>query len=176
LQREHLNPIEIAISYKRLIEEVQLTHDQLSQRIGKDRTTITNFLRLLKLPDVVQNAVRRGEVSSGHARALINVEDPAVQLAIFHRIIDKQISVREVERLARDYQRKKAKRGPVTLPLGDSGVTAIGSSVASVEDKLRQRLGTKVGVKTMQDGKGEIVIEYYSPDDLERLIELISGE
>jgi ParB family chromosome partitioning protein len=176
LQREHLNPIEIAISYKRLIEEVQLTHDQLSQRIGKDRTTITNFLRLLKLPDVVQNAVRRGEVSSGHARALINVEDPAVQLAIFHRIIDKQISVREVERLARDYQRKKAKRAPVTLPLGDSGVTAIGSSVASVEDKLRQRLGTKVGVKTMQDGKGEIVIEYYSPDDLERLIELISGE
>jgi ParB family chromosome partitioning protein len=174
LQREHLNPIEIAISYKRLIEEVQLTHDQLSQRIGKDRTTITNFLRLLKLPDVVQNAVRRGEVSSGHARALINVEDPAVQLAIFHRIIDKQISVREVERLARDYQRKKAKRLP--LPFDDSGVTAIGSSVASVEDKLRQRLGTKVNVKTMQDGKGEIIIEYYSPDDLERLIEMIGGE
>jgi ParB family chromosome partitioning protein len=176
LQREHLNPIEIAISYKRLIEEVQLTHDQLSQRIGKDRTTITNFLRLLKLPDAIQNAVRRGEVSSGHARALINVEDPAVQLAIFHRIIDKQISVREVERLARDYQRKKAKRIPVALPLGELGVTAVGSSLASVEDKLRQRLGTKVSVKMLQDDKGEIVIEYYSPDDLERLIELIAGE
>lgn len=176
LQREHLNPIEIAISYKRLIEEVQLTHDQLSQRIGKDRTTITNFLRLLKLPDAIQNAVRRGEVSSGHARALINVEDPAVQLAIFHRIIDKQISVREVERLARDYQRKKSKRLPVTLPVGATGVTAIASSIASVEDKLRQRLGTKVNVKTMQDGKGEIVVEYYSPDDLERLIELMAGE
>ncbi len=176
LQREHLNPIEIAISYRRLIEEVQLTHDQLSQRIGKDRTTITNYLRLLKLPDVIQSAVRKGDVSPGHARALINVEDPAVQLAIFNRIIDKQISVREVERLARDYQRKKTRRAPASLPLGDSGVTAISSSVASVEDKLRQRLGTKVSIKTMQDGKGEIVVEYYSPDDLERLIELIAGE
>ena len=176
LQREHLNPIEIAISYKRLIEEVQLTHDQLSQRIGKDRTTITNFLRLLKLPDVVQNAVRRGEVSPGHARALINVEDPAVQLAIFHRIIDKQISVREVERLAREYQRQKVKQAHVVSPLGEFGVTVSSSSVASVEDKLRQRLGTKVSIKTLQDGKGEIIIEYYSPDDLERLIEMIGGE
>ena len=176
LQREHLNPIEIAISYKRLIEEVQLTHDQLSQRIGKDRTTITNFLRLLKLPDVVQNAVRRGEVSPGHARALINVEDPAVQLAIFHRIIDKQISVREVERLAREYQRQKVKHAQVVFPLGEFGVTVSSSSVASVEDKLRQRLGTKVSIKTLQDGKGEIIIEYYSPDDLERLIEMIGGE
>ena len=176
LQREHLNPIEIAISYKRLIEEVQLTHDQLSQRIGKDRTTITNFLRLLKLPDVVQNAVRRGEVSPGHARGLINVEDPAVQLAIFHRIIDKQISVREVERLAREYQRQRVKHAQVVSPLGEFGVTVSSSSVASVEDKLRQRLGTKVSIKTLQDGKGEIVIEYYSPDDLERLIEMIAGE
>jgi ParB family chromosome partitioning protein len=176
LQREHLNPIEIAISYRRLIEEVQLTHDQLSQRIGKDRSTITNFLRLLKLPDVVQNAVRRGDVSSGHARALINVEDSAVQLAIFHRIIDKQISVREVERLARDYQRQKTRRAPVTPVGGEVGVTATNSSIASVEDKLRQSLGTKVSLKHIQDGKGEIVIEFYSADDLERLIELIAGE
>jgi len=176
LQREHLNPIEIAISYRRLIEEVQLTHDQLSQRIGKDRTTITNFLRLLKLPDVIQNAVRRGEVSPGHARALINVEDPAVQLAIFHRIIDKQISVREVERLAREYQRRKIKEAPPHPVAGETGISAVSSSVASVEDKLRQRLGTRVQIKSMQEGKGEIVIEYYSSDDLERLLDLIAGE
>lgn len=176
LQREHLNPIEIAISYKRLIEEVQLTHDQLSQRIGKDRTTITNFLRLLKLPDVIQNAVRKGDVSPGHARALINVEDNNVQLAIFHRIVDKQISVREVERLTREYQREKTRRTSVTGRGGNSVVTAAGSSIESVEDKLRQRLGTKVSVKTMQDGKGEIIVEYYSPDDLERLIDLIAGD
>jgi ParB family chromosome partitioning protein len=176
LQREHLNPIEIAISYKRLIEEVQLTHDQLSQRIGKDRSTITNFLRLLKLPDAVQNAVRRGDVSPGHARALINIEDHAVQLAIFHRIVDKQISVREVERLAREYQKQKARRSPAPTNGKRSGVTATNSSIASVEDKLRQRLGTKVSLRHLQDGKGEIVIEFYSPDDLERLIELIGGE
>ncbi len=176
LQREHLNPIEIAISYRRLIEEVQLTHDQLSQRIGKDRTTITNFLRLLKLPDVIQNAVRKGDVSPGHARALINVEDSAVQLTIFHRIADKQISVREVERLARDYQRVKTKRTHGISSAGESGTTAANSSLSSVEDKLRQRLGTKVSVKALPDGKGEIVVEYYSPDDLERLIDLMAGE
>ena len=176
LQREHLNPIEIAISYKRLIEEVQLTHDELSQRIGKDRSTITNFLRLLKLPDVIQNGVRRGEVSSGHARALINVEEPAVQLAIFHRIIDRQISVREVERLAREYQRLKVKRVHASPTPGETGVAMASASVANVEDRLRQRLGTKVNIRTMQEGKGEIVIEYYSPDDLERLIDLIAGE
>lgn len=176
LQREHLNPIEIAISYKRLIEEVQLTHEQLSQRIGKDRTTITNFLRLLKLPEVIQNAVRKGEVSSGHARALINVEDSSVQLAIFHRIVDKQISVREVERLARDYQRQKTKHSPVVLPMGDSPVTATSTSIANVEEKLRQRLGTKVTLRPLEDGKGEIIVQYYSAEDLERLLELLTGE
>jgi ParB family chromosome partitioning protein len=175
LQREHLNPIEIAISYRRLIEEVHLTHDQLSQRIGKDRSTITNFLRMLKLPDAIQNAVRRNEVSSGHARALINVEDPAVQLAIFHRIIDKQISVREVERLARDYQREKTKRVSGPTSVVGAGMTGLGSAVANVEDTLRQKLGTKVNVKPLQDGKGEIVIEYYSPDDLERLLDMVTG-
>jgi ParB family chromosome partitioning protein len=175
LQREHLNPIEIAISYRRLIEEVHLTHDQLSQRIGKDRSTITNFLRMLKLPDAIQNAVRRNEVSSGHARALINVEDPAVQLAIFHRIIDKQISVREVERLARDYQREKTKRVSGPTSVVGAGMTGLGSAVANVEDTLRQKLGTKVNVKPLQDGKGEIVIEYYSPDDLERLLDMLTG-
>jgi ParB family transcriptional regulator, chromosome partitioning protein len=176
LQREHLNPIEIAISYRRLIEEVHLTQDQLSQRIGKDRTTITNFLRLLKLPEAIQNAVRRNEVSSGHARALINVEDTAVQLTIFHRIIDKQISVREVERLAREYQKGKTRRTAVhTAPTVGTGMTGMGSAVASVEDTLRQKLGTKVNVKPLQDGKGEIVLEYYSSDDLERLLEILTG-
>jgi ParB family chromosome partitioning protein len=130
---------------------------------------------MLKLPDAIQNAVRRNEVSSGHARALINVEDPAVQLAIFHRIIDKQISVREVERLARDYQREKTKRVSGPTSVVGAGMTGLGSAVANVEDTLRQKLGTKVNVKPLQDGKGEIVIEYYSPDDLERLLDMLTG-
>ena len=168
LQREHLNPIEIAISYKRLIEECSLTQEQVSQRIGKDRTTITNFLRLLKLPQAIQKAVRQGQLSTGHARALIAIEDSNLQMEIFQRILDKGLSVRDVERLVRTKSNRKSQRDHVP-----SSTTS--SSLSSVEEKLRHLLATKVQVKLLHDGKGEIVIEYYSSDDLDRILDIFDS-
>jgi ParB family chromosome partitioning protein len=169
LQREHLNPIEIAISYKRLIDECRYTQEEVSQKIGKDRTTITNFLRLLKLPEPIQAAVRKGEISSGHARALVAIEIPDRQMEIFRRTVVRGLSVRDVERLAREKSGKKGARR-----VGVHGAGAVSSSLSSIEERLRQFLGTRVQVRMLQDGKGEIVIEYYSADDLERILEIFS--
>ena len=165
LQREHLNPIEIAISYKRLIDECDYTQEEVAQKTSKDRSTVTNFLRLLKLPEPIQRAVRKGDVSSGHARALLAIEDPAAQIDICDRIIQRGLSVRDVERLVR--AKSKAKRRHVAVP--SPGAT---SSISSVEEKLRQLLGTKVQVRRLKDGKGEILIEFYSNDDLDRILDL----
>jgi ParB family chromosome partitioning protein len=166
LQREHLNPIEIAISYRRLIEECRFTQEEVSQRIGKDRTTVTNFLRLLRLPEEIQVGLRRGTISTGHARALVAIEDPDLQMDIFRAVVTRDLSVRDVERLVRTRGRRKSSRGKRTQPVQSSALT-------SVEDKLRRALGTKVQVKPVSHGKGEILIEYYSDDDLERILELL---
>jgi len=170
LQREHLNPIEIAISYKRLIDECSYTQEQVSKRIGKDRSTVTNSLRLLKLPGEIQLTLRKNELSSGHGRALLAIEDSAVQLQVFRKVLEKELSVREVERLAKRYGRQKRHR-----PAHRTRSPAVSSAIASMEEKLRQLLGTRVQVTMLQDGKGEIVIEYYSADDLERLLEILAG-
>jgi len=167
LQREHLNPIEVAISYKRLIDECSLTQEDVSKRIGKDRTTITNFLRLLKLPEEVQLAVRQGELSTGHARAILGLEDATRQVAACRRIIKRGLSVRQVEDLV---------RGKTTGTRRQNGKPAspnVRSSLTGIEDRLRHLLGTKVQVRQHGAGKGEIVIEYYSADDLERILELL---
>lgn len=166
LQREHLNPIEIAISYKRLIDECNFTQEDVSRKIGKDRTTITNFLRLLRLPEQIQLAVRKGELSSGHARALVAIDDDKLQMDIFKRIVARGLSVREVEQLVREHGKKKPRHFTVS--------PASGSSLQSIEEKLRQYLGTKVVIRRMHDGKGEIIVEYYSDEDLERLLELFA--
>ncbi len=168
LQREQLNPIEIAISYRRLMEECGLTQEAVSQAIGKDRSTVTNFLRLLKLPEEIQTAVRHGDVSSGHARALITLDDRNRQMSLFRKIINKGISVREVERLVRDTSRKGPSRRKST---GTGGATA----VSSLEDRLRRLLGTRVHIRAVRGGKGEIVIEYYTDEDLDRLVELFDS-
>ncbi len=169
LQRSNLNPIEIAISYKRLTDELNLTIEQVAQKTGKDRSTITNFLRLLKLPDKIQSAVRKGDVSAGHARALITIEDPAIQLHIYDRILAKGLSVRQVEKEVRVSGTTRASRAKTA-----SGIPPTHSSLASIEERLRQVLGTKVEVKEAADGKGTIVIEYYSLDDLDRLLDLLA--
>jgi ParB family chromosome partitioning protein len=169
LQREHLNPIEIAISYKRLIEECSLTQEQVSQRIGKERSTITNTLRLLKLPESLQFSVRNGELSSGHARALLALEDTALQLGIAQQVAKKDLSVRQVERLVRAQSSRKRSR--VLAPTSDG----TDGSLSAVEDRFRQVLGTKVHVRPIQGGKGEIVVEFYSLDDLERLLEIFDA-
>lgn len=165
LQREHLNPIEVAISYRRLVEECSLTQEQISQRIGKDRTTITNFLRLLKLPQEIQQSLRSGELTTGHARALIAIENEALQMKLFKRIVARGLSVRDVERLVREKGKQKVTYAP--------GVTlAERSALSSVEDRLRRALGTKVKVRVMSGGKGEIIIEFYSSSDLDRLLDI----
>jgi ParB family chromosome partitioning protein len=168
LQREHLNPIEIAISYRRLIDECDMTQEDVAQKIGKDRTTVTNFLRLLKLPDKVQQSLRKNEITSGHARALVSVLDERIQLKLFERIVKRGLNVRQVEQLVRNLGKAKGEKKVFTLS------PASQSALSSVEDKLRQTLGTKVTVDHAGGGKGEIKIEYYSNDDLERLIDLFS--
>jgi ParB family chromosome partitioning protein len=168
LQREHLNPIEIAISYKRLIDECRYTQEEVSAKIGKDRTTVTNALRLLKLPESIQAAVRKGEISSGHARSLVAIEDPTLQMDIFRKVMAKGLSVREVERLARERPARRTGRKGKANGGGSSA-----SSFASVEERLRRIFGTKVRLLAIQNGKGEIVLEYYSAEDLERLLEIM---
>jgi ParB family chromosome partitioning protein len=165
LQREHLNPIEIAISYRRLIEECSFTQEEVSQRIGKDRSTVTNTLRLLKLPEPIQMAVRTGELTGGHARAIAGLEDTASQLAFFKKVVAKGLSVRELERLIRERGERAVRR---------KGKPGNGSSgtISAVEDRLRRLLSTRVHVRQQQGGRGEIVLEFYSAEDLERLLEL----
>jgi ParB family chromosome partitioning protein len=165
LQRSQLNPIEIGISYRRLIEECRLTQDEVSQRIGKDRTTVTNYLRLLKLPEEIQAAVRHGELSGGHARALVAIEDERRQLTLFRKIVKRGLSVRQVEQLVRE-------RGvPKKVPR-PSRARVPSAAVSSSEDRLREVLGTRVVIRTQSSGRGEILIEFYSADDLDRLLEI----
>lgn len=168
LQREHLNPIEIAISYRRLIEECSFTQEEVSHRIGKERSTVTNSLRLLKLPETIQNAVRRGELSGGHARAIAGLEDTASQLAVFKKAVAKGLSVRQLERLVRE-------RGENTGTRKGKAAQETSGPLSAVEDRLRRLLSTRVHVRQQQGGKGEIVVEFYSADDLERLLELFEN-
>lgn len=169
LQRSNLNPIEVAISYKRLTDELNYTVEQVAQKTGKDRSTVTNFLRLLKLPDEIQLAVRKGNVSAGHARALIAIEDPVLQMSIFKKIVSKGLSVRQVEHAVRDSGKRKSSKPRATAPMAPS------VSLSNIEEQMRQKLGTKVEVRNMADGKGTIVIEYYSLDDLDRLLDLFAA-
>ncbi len=165
LQREHLNPIEIAMSYQRLIKEVNYTQEEVAHKIGKDRTTITNFIRLLKLPDQIQDSLRTGDLSMGHARALLSVTDEKTQLKLWKRIIQQGLSVRKTEELVKDAGKKK----PAKKETKDKS----DSSATNIEARLRRTFGTKVSVKARSNGSGDITIEFYSMDDLDRLLDLI---
>lgn len=168
IQRERLNPIEIALGYHKLIEECDLTQEQVSQRVGKDRSTVANFLRLLKLPDPIQASLRGGEISMGHARALINLDDNEAQLDIWRQAVKDKYSVRKVESLVNKYGRQKGE--PKKKPVKEEPKSI---DAAQVETQLRERLATKVKLHHTKKGSGEIIIEYYSVDDLERLLDLI---
>ena len=168
LQREHLNPMEIGISYQRLIDEVQLTQEEIARKIGKDRTTVTNFIRLLKLPLKIQQSLRQGNLTMGHERALVGIPDDRLQLRLFERIVKRGLSVRRVEELVRHVGKQKTKSRRPTA-------TGVDESVEHIESKLRQILGTKVTVTANPDGRGQISIEYYSDDDLDRLLELFAA-
>jgi ParB family chromosome partitioning protein len=169
LQREHLNPIEIAISYQRLMADVGLSPEDVAQKVSKDRTTVVNFLRLLKLPTQIQDSLRKGQLTMGHARALVALPETAVQLRFYEQIIKKDLNVRQVERLVREYGKKSERKpAPAARPVTDD-------TVASIATRLQQVLATRVRVNQREEGKGEIVIEYYSPDDLGRLFDLIAS-
>ena len=163
IQREDLNPIDIAKAYDKLLTDCNLTQEQVSRRIGKERSTVANFLRLLKLPRRIQDSMRIGEVSMGHGRALITIENKELQNNIWKKIIKDGISVRQVEKLAKAKDNKKDKsKKPEEKSL----------FIVEAEEKMRTFLATQVKVKAGKKG-GIIEIEYYSNRDLERLIELL---
>ncbi len=166
IQRENLNPIEIALSYQRLLTECKLKQDELGTRVGKNRSTVTNYLRLLKLPPDIQIALRDNKLSMGHARAIINIEIPEVQLLIFKRTLQEDLSVRQVEELARSMHKgsKKEKTTTSRTPAGSR-------EIIQLQGKLSSHFGTKVSVKS--DGKkGEIKIPFLSIEDLNRILDI----
>ncbi len=161
--REDLNAIEIAISYQRLIEECKITQEELSDRVGKKRTTISNYIRLLKLPVEVQIALKEEQISMGHARAIINLPDEESKLRILKTIIDKGLSVRQVEELSREISSPKAKKEKL----------APSENILKAKENLIDQLGTKVNIKTNNKGAGTIIISFDSESDLERILTIL---
>ncbi|HEX8576158.1 MAG TPA: ParB/RepB/Spo0J family partition protein [Flavobacterium sp.] len=168
IQRHDLDPIEIALSYQRLIDEIQLTQEQMSDRVGKKRSTIANYLRLLKLDPIIQTGIRDGFISMGHGRAMINIEDLDDQSDIYHKIISQNLSVRETEALVKNYQ-----EGVKPKP---KDKTVASFSVREEEKKaIRDYLGTKVDVNVAENGKGKITIPFHSEEEFNRILKLIKG-
>jgi ParB family chromosome partitioning protein len=166
LQREDLNAMEISLSYKRMMDELELTQEQVAENMGKDRSTVTNYIRLLKLPPDIQVAVRNGEVSMGHARALVNVDTVDRQLYIFNEIKNKGLSVRQTESLVRNLYKQGAgvkKTAKSSMPQG----------FQKIEDNLASHFGTRVKLKSSRNGSGQITIEYYSLDELNGILRKI---
>lgn len=164
VQREQLNPIEIAVGYKRLIEECELTQEEVARRVGKNRTTVTNMLRLLNLPPTIQSALKRGQITTGHARALINVEDAVLQEKLLRKTIEDGYSVRQIEDAVRNASVRKTRK---TTPKTSEHDIAI----REISNRLRRQFATKVDIRKKNKG-GEIRIEYYSDDELERILNL----
>jgi ParB family chromosome partitioning protein len=166
IQRENLNALEIAISYQRLIEECKLTQENLGERVGKDRSTVTNYLRLLKLPPQIQFAIRDGRISMGHARAILGVDDIGLQLKIFNDILENDLSVRKVEGLVRENSPKgKGKK--------EKGKSPWAIEIRNLQDRLEHRYETKIEIKHKDNGSGQITFNYFSNDDLNRLMDLL---
>ncbi|MGN6194400.1 MAG: ParB/RepB/Spo0J family partition protein [Ginsengibacter sp.] len=164
LQREDLNAIEIALSYKQLMEELDYTQDQLAERMGKERSTITNYIRLLKLPPDIQAAVRNGNISMGHARALINVDVVDKQLFIFNEIKSKELSVRQTEELVRRLYTPKS-------AVNNSVKTSLPPSLKKIEDNLASHFSTKVKMTHSKKGTGSITFDYFSIEELSSLLD-----
>ncbi|MFT7395819.1 MAG: ParB family chromosome partitioning protein [Flavobacterium sp.] len=168
IQRHDLDPIEIALSYQRLMEEIQLTQEQMSERVGKKRSTIANYLRLLKLDPVIQTGIRDGFISMGHGRAIINIEDLDIQTDIYQRIVSQNLSVRDTEALVKNYQESLKPKPAVKTKV---------SSAFEIEETQKKvftnYFGSKVDVKVAGNGKGKITIPFQSEEDFNRIMELI---
>lgn len=170
IQREDLNSIEIALSYQRLLEECSLTQDDLSTRIGKNRSTISNYLRLLKLPAIIQKGIRDKQITMGHARALISIEDSEMQTMIFNQIVKYDFSVRRVEEIVRDLAGtpKTDEEKPIQKKLAPE--------VQNIKNQLDKIFSSKVGFSMDNKGKGKIIISFKSAQDLERIVKIIENQ
>ncbi len=169
LQRENLNAIEIGLSYRRLMDECDLTQEEVAERMKKDRTTVTNYLRLLRLPPDIQRSVRDGDLSMGHARAMLGLEQVDQQLYVFREVREKGLSVRQTEKLVKDMSSPEArsqgngKSVPVKLP----------PAYKRIEDSMASHFSTRVKMERKKNGKGTITVEYYNDEDLERIMKLM---
>src|SRR6185503_1310963 len=165
IQRENLNAIEVALSFQRMIEECSLKQEELGTRVSKNRSTVTNYLRLLKLPPSIQASLRDGDITMGHAKALINIEDHSKQIFIHQHIVKQGLSVRKTEEMVRDMQKapvKKEKRpGPLSF------------QVQKIQDDLASKFSTRVKLKMGNQGKGVIEIPFLSENDLSRILEML---
>ncbi len=169
IQREDLNPIEEAQAYRRLLTEFHLKQDEVAERVSKSRTAVTNSMRLLKLCDEVQQMIIDDMITTGHARALISIEDPEQQYTIAQKVFDEKLNVRDVEKLVKNLNKpEKAKKEPVA----DKALEAV---YQDLEEKLKQSLGTKVSIASKGDGAGKLEIEFYTHDDLEKITDLLTG-
>ncbi len=163
VQREHLNPIEQANAFQRLIEECNLTQDEIAQKIGKDRTTVTNTLRLLRLPKAIQQSLEQNEITVGHARTLVSVEDREQQHRLWKKVMKDELSVRILEKLVRALDEVK--------PHKQAQTARKSAYLQKIEENLRDLFGTKVSIRSRREG-GSVEIEFYSPEDLNRLLEI----
>lgn len=167
IQRETLNAMEVAVAYQRLAEECRFSHEEIARKVGKNRSTIVNFLRLLKLPEQIRDSIRRNELSMGHARAIINIEDAAAQVRIWQKTVREGLSVRRVEELAQEAQHpkqrtKSSKKQPAAAPQLEEYI-----------ELLRAKYATKVALNAAPGGKGAVAFEFYSHDDFERILDLL---
>ncbi len=167
IQRENLNALEIALSYQRLISECSLKQEELGDRVSKNRTTVNNYLRLLKLPPDIQAALRDNKITMGHARALITIENIDLQLDIFNKIVQHDLSVRKVEELVRESTGQKKESKP-------EKDVFVNPEITGLQTKLSSHFGTKIQIKSDQQNKGEIKIPFTSTEDLNRILELLN--
>jgi len=168
IQREDLNPVEEAKAYRMLVEECFLTQEEVAERVGKDRSTVANMLRLLSLAPEVLDALQTGQISAGHARALLGLDNPDHQIALCQQVIAQGLSVRRVEALVKAYKEGTDQNTPKPTPPKDP-------NSLSLEEDLQRHFGTSVNINR-RGNKGKIEIEFYSDDDLERVLDLLRGE
>ncbi|WP_428224711.1 ParB/RepB/Spo0J family partition protein [Flavobacterium sp.] len=169
IQRHDLDPIEVALSYQRLMDEIQLTQEQVSDRVGKKRSTVANYMRLLKLDPIIQTGIRDGFISMGHGRAIINIDDHDAQTAIYQKIVSQNLSVRETEALVKAYH-----EGNLDKPAAKPAEAAFD---VGLDEKrtFNDYFGTKVDIKVAGNGKGKITIPFHSEEDFNRLLKLINS-
>ena len=165
IQREDLDAVEVAISFQRLIEECKLTQEQLSERVGKQRSTVANYLRFLKLPAEIQLGIKNKQLMMGHARTLVNIEDPKRQINVYYKIIDGELSVRQAEELVRQLQSEKVKdQGKIEKK------KKLSSDFSQLSDHLNKIFSARINFRINEKGKGKIVIPFETQEEMERIL------